>query len=176
MDKLYFNMIGYQPPSTNDSYIPTSGKPKKGKNGKIFRGAYFRKSDWLNDFQNEVNKMISSGFHHSREEIDEFCKDVIDNSLGVICDIKVSMPRRLYGVNKLSKRDASNFIKPIEDAVYNNFGELDDKFTMDVRSRKYYNEHSEWYFEVTFTKCDSAWNKLNINREEMKVYEYNCEK
>lgn len=176
MDKLYFNIAGYHPPSTNDSYVPTSGKPKMGKNGRMYRGAFFRKSNWLQDYQKVVAEMIESEVHHTKEEIEQFSREVLEGGHGILCEIRVSMPKRSYGWKSLSKNDASNYIKPTEDALFSHLDGVDDKYTVTVVCSKFYNENQEWFVDITLTKTSTAWNKLNINREEVKVYEYSDKK
>lgn len=165
--ELVFRISGYQPPSTNDMYIPTSSGFKTGNKR---RSAYLRSSPWLLAWQSYVQGMFDEEFFYTKEELAEVAKYIVDNNIGIQLDVKVSMPQKKYGKKNGTpyKHDSSNFIKAIEDAIYAGVG-IDDKYTVSSRVTKYYNEDGEWYIEVYMSPYP-LWNKLNVNREE-EVYD-----
>lgn len=172
MDNLEFRMVGYQPPSTNDMYVPTSGAMKTSKSGRRYCRAFLRKSDWLNEWQNKMKEMFDSEFFYTKEELKEFSSEVLDNNLGLKMDIIVSMPISAYGKRTLRTNDASNYIKAIEDCISTGIG-VDDKYNLVVSARKYYNRGTEWSIIVRVSKLSNAWSIDNELNEEDGFYEFN---
>lgn len=164
---LEFRTAGFQPPSTNDMYIPTVGARKMGSSR---RRAYLRSSDWLRNWQAFITEMFEKEYFYSKSEIEEFKNYVIDNNCGIYLEIHVSMPRRAYGVNKVHKNDATNYPKAIEDAIFMNIG-IDDKYTIESTCMKHYNTSSRWYVEaiVRAGEKDSVWSLREY--KEMNNYE-----
>lgn len=168
IDKLTFIFVNYQPPSTNDAYIPTAGKIKMGNKR---RSAYLRKSSWLQDWQDRVKETFDQGYFYTPDELREFSQSVLDNGHGLLFKLSVSMPRRSYGVSKLCKRDASNYIKAVEDALYMNMN-IDDTRNVRVESSKYYNNYDKWVIKAEVYRVGSAWNNDYLIKDGDKYYEF----
>lgn len=149
MKKLILRFDELYPISVNDSYIPTSGRLKKGNKR---RSAFLRRSPELIKFQDEFTRRLD----YYKEDIEKFVKDCTDeyDYLGLRVSILVGMPRESFYYKQksisddLRPLDASNYTKVIED-VFSRYIKIDDKYNVDVRSVKYCDEEaSHWGFYI----------------------------
>ena len=68
-------------------------------------------------------------------------------------EIRISMPEDEFFKkdNRLRRHDASNYIKPLEDAIHSNLG-IDDTNNIEVSLIKGYNEDNIWWIEYHLTE------------------------
>ena len=159
---LSFRFVNYKPVSTNDSYIPTARKRKKG--GKGFGGAFLRKSWELEEWQRVVRESFDKEVFYPKDYIALISSYINSQNAGAKFILKVSIPREEYWNPdrefELGRHDASNFIKAIEDSIFSNM-EIDDKRTIKLEVEKGYNEDHVWYIEAHLLST-SIDNQINV--------------
>lgn len=161
---LTFKFCNFKPVSTNDMYIPTARKRKKGGGG--FGGAFLRKSDALKDWQYKIQKAFDEEFFYSKDYLAKLASWVNGLSLGLKLDLKVSIPEEEYWNSEdftLYRNDASNFIKSIEDSIARGIG-IDDTRNIKLSVEKGYNEDGIWYIEAHLSET-SIDNRIDVDIE-----------
>lgn len=157
MIDLKFKYVGYEPCSVNDMYIPTA-------RGKSRRGAFFRKSKKLIDWQSLVKQSFDEEFFYKKSYLEYITKTIVDNNLGLIFYLTITLPEDDYwnkSSHELKSRDTSNFVKSIEDSICSNIG-FDDRRNIKLILEKGYNEDGTWSIDVEI-KTYNIDNKINVD-------------
>lgn len=161
---LTFKFCNFRPVSTNDAYVPTARKRKKGGGG--YGGAFLRKSDALKDWQWKIQKSFDEEFFYTKDYLYQVASWVNNLKMGMTLELKVSIPEGEYWNSEdftLYRNDASNFIKSIEDSIYKGIG-IDDTRNIRVSVEKGYNEDGVWYIEARLSET-SIDNKIDVDIE-----------
>lgn len=162
--ELQFRFCNFRPVSTNDAYVPTARK-RKLVNGKVhYGGAFLRKSELLIKWQRGIQSAFDQEFFYSKEDLDKLAKWVNTFKVGLILELKISIPEDEYwnhSDHTLYINDTSNFIKTIEDSIYRGIG-IDDTRNIKVIAEKGYNEDGVWYIEARITDT-SINNRIDVD-------------
>lgn len=169
MVELEFKFIDFVPVSTNDMYVPSS--TRYGRKGK--RHHFLHKSDALKRWQESISKSFEEEFFYTKEYLRNVSSYINGMRLGFNLELMISMPIDEYYTSddELTRKDASNYVKSIEDSIFMGIG-VDDKRDISVQVQKGYNEDGVWYIYAKLTersihnRIDVDINKAYIKREE----------
>jgi len=105
-------------------------------------------SSSLRQFKAEIKRRIE---HYLDEETKSKLRDLLANKRnGLLIDINVSIPANQFGnikTKSIKRKDVSNMVKALEDGIFEALG-IDDKYTQELRIRKFFNLDDTWQIEV----------------------------
>lgn len=158
MIELEFKFIDFIPCSTNDMYIPSSTRTKRGR-----PHHFFRKSDQLIKWQKSIKESFDKEFFYTKEYLYSVSSYINNMKRGFNLELKVSIPYEYYYKldNDVTKKDTSNFIKAIEDSIMSGIG-VDDKRNITINSEKGYNEDGVWYIYAKLVES-SIHNRIDVD-------------
>lgn len=167
---LTFRIVGFQPTSTNDMYMPYWKKRKWG-NRKGKKSMSFRRSDALIEWQDFIAKMFEEDILYDKDYLYKEASFVYGMGKGIEMWMKISIPKEEYyklSDMSLKKHDTNNFPKSIEDAIFAGL-QIDDKITIRSHTEKGYNEDGVWYVEVHL-KDTSIHNRIDVETRNAYIY------
>lgn len=141
---IKFTVDNIKPIQSNDSYVPSYNHSKK--------YSYFRKSDELKKMQAEFHRYFDLNPLDEQEltNLEDYINSG-DSLLDLVMVVRMPKSDMYYKNGKLKTKDTSNFVKPLEDCIYD-YLDIDDKYNTIVHTERVSEDRDNYSIEVYIFK------------------------